>query len=153
MRTKTEAEYGEFQDDTSWYAHAGDGDAGELVYLALGLSGETGEFADAIKKIVRECGVNEVQAFDQILRREGVEEKLLDELGDTFWYLNKLLRFLNASHEDLMVRNTYKLYSRLMERPKANLMELEWPFSTPELSFGVTQERFTLLKDKTKDGV
>jgi len=153
MRTTTEREYGQFQDDTSWYKHAHRADAGELSYLALGLSGETGEFADAVKKIVRECGQDDPNHFWQVLNREGVREKLIDELGDTLWYLNKLMRFLNVSHEELMVRNTYKLYSRLMERPKANLMELEWPFSTPELSFAVTQERHTLLMDKDKDGV
>jgi len=154
MITQLELEYGNFQDNTSWYKHAGEGDAGELSYLALGLSGETGEFADAVKKIVREVGQLDTDAFDKILfEREGVRDKLIDELGDTFWYLNKLLMFLGISQEELMVRNTYKLYSRLMTRSHIDLTELEWPFSDTQYNFADVQEEYTLLKDKTHDGV
>jgi len=152
--TQLELEYGQFQDSTSWYKHAGDTDAGELSYLALGLSGETGEFADAVKKIVREAGQLDSDAFDRIIwEREGVRDKLLDELGDVFWYLNKLLRFLGTSQEDIMVRNTYKLYSRLMTRSHIDLTELEWPFTNPDMDFASVQQMYILLKDKTTDGV
>ncbi len=152
-RTKTESEYGGFQEDTSWYRHAGHRDAGELSYLALGLTGEAGEFADTVKKIVRECGQHDKEHFNSILKRDGVKQKLIDELGDVFWYLHKLAMILDVSLEDIMVHNTYKLYSRLMTRPKADLMELDWPFSTPELAYTVVTDKIELLKDKDKDGV
>lgn len=145
-----EEQYGRFQDETSWYEHAGQFDAGELVYLALGLVGEAGEFADAVKKIVRETGQHDPNKFAQVFHREGVTDKLMDELGDTFWYLNKLLRFMQSNQNDLMLRNTLKLYGRLMDRPKANLMELDWPFEIP---YDMAAERFNLVKDKDKDEV
>ncbi len=150
-QTKLEKEYGDFQDDTSWYAHAGQEEAGELVYLALGLVGEAGEFADTVKKIIRETGVTNVMNFDAVMQREGVRDRLLDELGDTFWYLNKLLRFLGCPIEKLMVGNTYKLYSRLLARPKADLVAPEWPFS--HISLEEVQARQELLKDKESDHV
>jgi len=154
MITQLELEYGKFQDETSWYKHAGEGDAGELSYLALGLSGETGEFADAVKKIVREVGQLDPDAFERIIwEREGVKDKLLDELGDVFWYLNKLLMLLGTTHAQIMVRNTYKLYSRLMTRSHIDLTELEWPFSGVDVDFESVQEEYTLLKDKATDGV
>jgi len=153
MLTQLEFEYGEFQDGTSWYVHAGEGNAGELVYLALGLVGEAGEFADAIKKIVRETGSVDTESFNRVLTREGVKDKLIDELGDTFWYLNKLLMFLGISQEELMVRNTYKLYSRLMTRSHIDLTELKWPFTNPQYNFADVQEQYTLLQDKSHDGV
>ena len=154
MITQLELEYGKFQDETSWYKHAGEGDAGELSYLALGLSGETGEFADAVKKIVREVGQLDPDAFERIIwEREGVKDKLLDELGDVFWYLNKLLMLLGTTHAQIMVRNTYKLYSRLMTRSHIDLTELKWPFTNPQYNFADVQEQYTLLQDKTHDGV
>lgn len=130
-KTPIETRYGNFQNDTSWYKHANEQNAGELVYLVLGLVGEAGEFADAVKKIVRECGVTNVDAFDQILLREGVRNKLIDELGDTLWYMNKIMMFLGISQAELMTVNTLKLYERLSARNKSNLTELEWPFDVP----------------------
>ena len=152
--TPREEEYGQFQDDTSWYAHAGHREAGELVYLALGLVGEAGEFADAIKKVVRETGCTNVAAFDDVMQRVGTREKLIDELGDTLWYLNKLMRFLGVNHADLMALNTLKLYSRLSARPKANIMELEWPFKDNTYQeYHAMYKHLLLARDKDHDGV
>ena len=146
-------QYGIFQNQTSWYVHAGEQNAGELMYLVLGLVGEAGEFADAVKKIVREVGVDNLTGFVHVMERDGVREKLIDELGDTMWYMNKLTMMLDLTHMELRIINTLKLYGRLMARPKSHLMELEWPFTDLTYDEAYRAYGHLLLPDKHKDGV
>ncbi len=83
-------------------------EAMKLSYLALGVTGEAGEVAEKIKKILRD--------------NDGVvtEEKRVDiakEMGDVLWYLSQLARELGIDFEDVALRNIEKLQSR-MQRDK-----------------------------------
>lgn len=84
------------------------GDDGVLLSISfmdkvLGLVGESGEFADIIKKILRDE------------KGEMSEEKrqlLIKELGDVLWYIALLARHLNVSIEEVASLNIEKLKSR-----------------------------------------
>lgn len=128
----TNQEYANFLDDTSWYTHTNEGNAPELMYLTLGLAGESGEFADAVKKIIRSCGAHNDEAFGELMLEAGGQDKLTDELGDVLWYLVKLASFLGFTLEQLMHKNTYKLHERL--RLRTNYTTIPWPFTDPSLS-------------------
>ncbi len=71
----------------------------ELCLLALGLSGESGEVADHIKKHV---------GHGHALDREGVAK----ELGDTLWYLAMLSYQMGYQLSDVMDMNVEKLRKR-----------------------------------------
>ena len=58
----------------------------QMLYLTLGVAGESGELAEKIKKILRnDDGVISEE------KREGVKA----ELGDVLWYLSQLARILD----------------------------------------------------------
>lgn len=136
-------EYRKFLNDTSWYTHTNEHNAPELMYLTLGLAGESGEFTDAVKKIIRICGSHDDEAFKGLMTQttQG-EEKLLDELGDVLWYLVKLADFMDVSLDDLMVRNTYKLYTRLISKGQFTEETMPWPFKAPSLSHEKVLEHY-----------
>ena len=138
---QTVAQYRKFLNETSWYTHTDEGNASELMYLTLGLAGESGEFADAVKKIIRVSGTHDDKAFELLITAPGMgKEKLVDELGDVLWYLVKLANFLDMSLDGLMITNTYKLYNRLIEGGKFTKEEIPWPFTSSELSYEATEE-------------
>ena len=111
------------------------------MYLTLGLAGESGEFADEVKKIIRVSGTRDDKTFERLITAPGMgKEKLMDELGDVLWYLVKLGDFLNVSLDGLMVLNTYKLYNRLIKRGKFTKEEMPWPFTDPAISYEATEE-------------
>lgn len=142
-------QYRKFLNDTSWYTHTNEHNAPELMYLTLGLAGESGEFADAVKKIIRVSGTHDDASFAELMQVDGGEEKLLEELGDVLWYLTKLADFLGVSINDLMVRNTYKLYTRLIERGQFTAENMPWPFSHSRYSYyNVQRELFPLEGEK-----
>lgn len=70
-----------------------------LVWNAIGLSGESGEVADHIKK-----GVFHQHGIDR--------DKLIKELGDVLWYVAALCTKLSVSIEDVMRLNIEKLEKR-----------------------------------------
>lgn len=70
-----------------------------IVYPALGLSGESGEIAEKVKKWLR---------GDRELDVEG----LLGELGDPLWYITALAADLGFSLQDVVDYNVNKLSSR-----------------------------------------
>lgn len=74
-----------------------------LLTAALGLTGEAGEFADHVKKLVFH-GKND---FDTKRR-----EKMILELGDVMWYVMQGCRGLNITLEELVNRNVEKLSAR-----------------------------------------
>lgn len=120
-------EYLQFQVDTSWYIHANENNAPELSYLTLGLSGEAGEFADEVKKIVRLCGQHNKYHFDQLMRNPVHRNTLEKEIGDVFWYLHRLIAFLGIDIRMLVVMNTYKLFHRIKKMDEYR--DMEWPFT------------------------
>lgn len=71
--------------------------------LALGLTGEAGEVANKVKKIVRNS--NAGGSFPAI-------ESVVDELGDVLWYTVALLDILEYDVGEAMLLNVAKLESR-----------------------------------------
>ena len=70
-----------------------------LINAILGLSGETGEVADLIKK-------HKFQGHDLD------EQKLIDELGDIAWYLSEAATALKVDLDTILERNIEKLKRR-----------------------------------------
>ena len=111
MSEVTFEEYLEFLQRTKWYAHADQNDSGELVYHALGIAGEGGEFVDLVKKVARDHGYNtplsELSAT--------LIGRLHDELGDVLWYLTQAAYLLGLTIPELMELNRAKLEAREAE--------------------------------------
>jgi len=74
-----------------------------FVAKVLGLVGESGEFADKIKKIYRDNG-------GQIT--EDQNRELLKELGDVLWYVSVLADFLGSDVQEVAEMNLAKLADR-----------------------------------------
>lgn len=74
-----------------------------LVYCTLGLTGESGEFADHVKKMIRD---------DQGILLDGRKELLIKELGDVLWYLSSLANELDVSLETVAKVNIEKIQDR-----------------------------------------
>jgi NTP pyrophosphatase (non-canonical NTP hydrolase) len=71
----------------------------ELVYLALGISGEAGEVAEKVKKAIRED--------DEVYMVEAI-----DECGDLLWYLARFLDEQNQPMSEVAAQNMDKLLDR-----------------------------------------
>jgi NTP pyrophosphatase (non-canonical NTP hydrolase) len=78
-----------------------------LLYLALGLSGEAGEVADKVKKLIRDGDYMKTGRMDLQTR-----ESILKEISDTFWYQAELCTTLGVSMQEVMEMNLAKLKSR-----------------------------------------
>lgn len=132
--------YAEFLRNTSWYQHAGEANTKELLYLTLGMVGESGEFADHVKKHVRKHGF--AGRADEVLDTPEFRKKALNELGDVLWYVVRMATFFGFGIETLMQANTLKLYERMHATPDIPVKP-EWPFTdyTPqELKFLLGQD-------------
>jgi NTP pyrophosphatase (non-canonical NTP hydrolase) len=77
-------------------------------YVALGLNGEAGEVAEAVKKAIR----NDGRITDE--RRS----QIADELGDVLWYLARMATELDLDLTEIAHANVAKLDAR---RAAANL--------------------------------
>lgn len=104
--------YTKWQHTTLFYAHHGEHNAPELTYVALGLAGEAGEAADEVKKIIRMCGQRDDKHYDCLIYSPKHYEPLIKELGDTFYYLNRLVGLLGLTIEQLAIDNVNKLCIR-----------------------------------------
>lgn len=80
----------------------------DLMHWVLGLTGEAGEVAEKLKKIIRDK--------DSIVSDEDKRE-LAKEIGDVLWYLAVLSRDLGVPFDDIAGQNLAKLKSR-QERGK-----------------------------------
>jgi NTP pyrophosphatase (non-canonical NTP hydrolase) len=73
------------------------------IYPTLGLTGEAGEVADKVKKVIRDRqGVFDVETREAI--------KL--ELGDVLWYVAQLASELGYELDEVAEANLQKLSSR-----------------------------------------
>ena len=82
-------------------------DGDDLVYPALGLTGEAGEVADKIKKFWRNDGITEGWRLNEEQR-----DALLKELGDVAWYLTALAQSLGSSLAAVLEMNRVKCLDR-----------------------------------------
>ena len=69
-----------------------------IIYPTLGLTGEAGEVANKVKKILRDGD------FDR--------KAIADEIGDCLWYIAALCRDLNVNMNDVARANISKLQDR-----------------------------------------
>ncbi|MBR3252559.1 nucleoside triphosphate pyrophosphohydrolase family protein [Candidatus Saccharibacteria bacterium] len=74
-----------------------------FVEKVLGLTGEAGETADKIKKILRD---KNGEASDE--DREAISK----ELGDVLWYLASIARYLDIPLSEVAEKNVSKLEDR-----------------------------------------
>ncbi len=86
---------------TAFYPNAGQ----NPVYPTLGLSGEAGEVAEKVKKVLRD--------------RDGVfdatsKEAIKLELGDVLWYVAQLSSELGFELDEIALANLKKLESRAL---------------------------------------
>lgn len=89
---------------TAVYPAIGD----NLIYPAMGLAGEAGEFLDKVKKYWRNSGqFPDLNNLDQ-----GQIETLVLELGDVLWYLAAIASELKISLHSVALRNLEKLQDR-----------------------------------------
>lgn len=93
-------EYQEKSRKTAIYPRAGN----NFIYPTLGLSGEAGEVAEKVKKVIRD---NDGVANEEIKKEIG------KELGDVLWYVSQLAFELNLSLDEIAQKNIEKLYSRM----------------------------------------
>jgi NTP pyrophosphatase (non-canonical NTP hydrolase) len=91
-------EYEEIISKTAMYPMVGEGTQMPLAYVSLGLTGESGEFAEKIKKWIRGQDLN--------------KEAAAKELGDVLWYLTAAARELGYSLQDIAQMNMVKLLDR-----------------------------------------
>ena len=74
-----------------------------ITYPTLGLCGEAGEFAEKVKKTIRDdCGI--------VTDEKRVE--MVKELGDVLWYVANICSELHLSMEEVARANLEKLKSR-----------------------------------------
>lgn len=88
------------------YPHTGS----NIVYTALALCGESGEYAENIKKAIRDEGYLMGQLVDKISVER--REKAIDELGDVLWYVAGNATELGITLEEVAKRNIKKLKHR-----------------------------------------
>lgn len=75
----------------------------DIVYNALGITGEAGEIADHVKKMLRDD-----DGKLTIGRREDLEK----ELGDVLWYVANMARRLDLTLEEVAKTNIKKIQDR-----------------------------------------
>jgi NTP pyrophosphatase (non-canonical NTP hydrolase) len=78
-----------------------------LVYPAMGLAGETGEYVDKVKKNWRNAGSMSSANLSYEQRKEFAKE-----LGDVLWYIAASARELGMDLSEIAVQNITKLSDR-----------------------------------------
>lgn len=83
----------------------GEQEVASHVFLAkvLGLTGEAGEVAEKVKKILRDQGG---------VASESDKREIAKELGDVLWYINAISVHMGVSLEDVAQGNLDKVLSR-----------------------------------------
>lgn len=78
-----------------------------LKYVAIGLASEAGEFAGAIKRIMRDHKAEHITELPP-----KVVDDIKSELGDALWYISEAVRLIPANLSDVAEKNLEKLRSR-----------------------------------------
>ncbi len=99
-------EYSERASMTSVYPPVGTGDLAKIIYPAIKLAGETGEFMEKIGKIIRD--------YNGIIS-DNAQRHLAFELGDILWYWFALVRELDLDASVVAAMNLEKLYVRMQQ--------------------------------------
>ena len=76
----------------------------DIAYNALGISGEAGEVADHVKKMLRDDGGILTPERREILKKE---------LGDVLWYVSNMARRLDFTLDEVGEANIKKIQDRL----------------------------------------
>lgn len=95
-------DFNDYQKLTGTTAMYPEGQLG-LAYLVLGLTGESGEVAEKVKKLIRN---NDGQITEDFVTELG------KELGDTLWYLSEICSYMGLRLEDVARGNIAKLQDR-----------------------------------------
>lgn len=74
-----------------------------FIELILGLSGETGEITEKVKKMYRDNG-GDISSLDV--------EDIKKELGDVLWYVAVTAKYFEIDLETIATKNIEKLASR-----------------------------------------
>lgn len=82
-----------------------------VIYPALGITGEAGECADKVKKLLRDT---EIKCDDhgRMILTDEQRQAIALELGDVLWYVTIFARDLGLSLEEVATMNINKLRSR-----------------------------------------
>ena len=75
-----------------------------IIYPTLGLTGEAGEVADKVKKVIRDSQ----KEFTPEIKAE-----IMKEIGDVLWYCATLSHDLGYSLDEVAQTNVDKLRSRM----------------------------------------
>jgi NTP pyrophosphatase (non-canonical NTP hydrolase) len=81
---------------------------GNLVYPVIALTGEAGELANKLKKLIR----NSATVAPAKWINEEVKELLMDELGDVLWYVAATATELGVNLSQVAQHNLRKLEER-----------------------------------------
>jgi NTP pyrophosphatase (non-canonical NTP hydrolase) len=81
----------------------------DILYLSLGLGNEAGEVQGKLKKVLRGDNHNTDDYMAHVL---SIQDVVVDELGDTLWYLTMLALELGYSLDQIMEANIRKLADR-----------------------------------------
>lgn len=92
-------EYQKLTEETTLYPKIGH----NVIYPILGLIGELGEFCNKLKKVFRD---NNGVMSDEFL------EFAKKEIGDQYWYINRISTELGFNLEEIAQENISKLQSR-----------------------------------------
>ena len=100
-------EYQKAAMSTAVYGNAQDGVDGNLVYPALGLAGEAGEYVDKVKKHWR--NTQSMSAHNMTIEQK---VEFAKELGDVLWYLAVSAKELGFTFKEVAQMNINKLLDR-----------------------------------------
>ena len=74
-----------------------------IIYTTLGLTGEAGEVANKVKKIIRDDGYK---------NNESMVQEISAEIGDCLWYISVLADDIGCKLSDIANANLIKLANR-----------------------------------------
>jgi NTP pyrophosphatase (non-canonical NTP hydrolase) len=99
--------YQEWTRTTAIYPGANEKSVEAIVYCALKLGGESGEFLEKLGKLVRGNGFKALEDID-----DDTLKALAKELGDVVWYIARAADELGLRFSDITAGNIAKLSSR-----------------------------------------